>query len=228
MHKLCSCSYINYLNAIHLDANANDNVLTGVFGDPISDGINLVIQGASGAGNANSEDRISAIGGASTVFTYTNATGTSALRYDSGTFRVVYFAFPFEAIHGSGAFASRDTVMDRVLSWLCPSSVGVEEESKYHSPITNFQLFQNHPNPFLHKTSVRFFLTERGPYNLKVYDLTGSLVKTLVDKTTPGVGSSTLFWNGEDERGKIVPSGVYFYRLSSGNNLATKKMTFLR
>ena len=245
-----STFYSNYLQAVFLEANANDNLLSGVTSDPISNGLNLVIQGANGAGNANSEDKITPLG-ASSVFTYTNVSGTGAQRYDSGTFRVVYFAFPFEAIHGAGSFASRDTVMSRVLNWVCPSSVGVEEPESgdLRFPISDFRLLQNVPNPFTQFTLISFQIPQspfvkggikgdfaeggtRGiPVQLAIYDITGRLVKTLVDETKePGVYQLPITPPQVDQ---LPGSGVYFYRLKVGGNgntplVMTRKMTLLK
>ena len=118
-----STFYSNYLKAVHIQDNADDNLLTGVPGDPISNNLSLVITGPNGAGNAFSEDKISPLPPSTWVFTYTSAGGVGAIKHDPGSYRVVYFSFPFEAISGAGSFASRDTVMARVLDWICPAPV---------------------------------------------------------------------------------------------------------
>ena len=62
--------------------------------------------------------------------------------------------------------------------------------------------------------------------SLKIYDRTGSLVKTLVDrKSKPG--SYSVTWNGLDENGKVQPSGVYFYKMESATFCDTKKLILL-
>ncbi|MCH7760008.1 M6 family metalloprotease domain-containing protein [candidate division TA06 bacterium] len=215
--------YANYLKASFLMGNANDNLLSGVLGDEVSDGINLVIQGVNGAGNANSEDKISPLAGADSVFSYTNALGTAAVKFDSGVFRVVYFAFPFEAIHGSGPFASRDTVMVRVLFWLDPTTVGVEEEnSEFRTPNSEFRLFQSSPNPFHRSTLIRYSLPASGLASLKVFDITGRLVETLVnERQEPGVYQ--VEWEGKEQA-----SGIYFYRLTTGVYTSTRKLILMK
>jgi serine protease AprX len=215
--------YISYLRAVILDANADDNLLSGVPGDPISNGLNIDIQGGNGAGNADSEDRIAPLLGSSQIFTYTNSFGTGALRYDSGTFRVVYFAFPFEAISAGGSFASRDTVMARVMEWLCFTTVGVEETPEFNLPNAEFKLFQNQPNPFNKLTAISYQLRAPSHTVLKVYDIAGKLVATLVDeKQKPGIYQLPITSN------QLPGSGVYFYRLTSGGEVETRKMTLLR
>jgi serine protease AprX len=216
--------YSNYLKASFLMGNADDNVLSGVTGDEITDGMNVVIQGGNGAGNANSEDKISPLPGADSIITYTNAFGAGALKYDSGTFRVVYFAFPFEAIHGAGAYASRDTVMSRVLDWFCATGVGVEEDDpNYQLPVINhqFQLFQNLPNPFHRGTNIRFSLPEKSHVSLTIHDVAGRTVETLVNGELSS-GIHEVDWNTD------VPSGIYFYRLNTPNSSASRKLVILR
>ncbi|MCH7761729.1 S8 family peptidase, partial [candidate division TA06 bacterium] len=214
--------YANYLKATFLLGNADDNILSGVVGDEISDGLNLVIQGGNGAGNASSEDMISTLPGADSLFTYTNALGTAALKYDSGIFRVVYFAFPFEAIHGAGPFASRDTVMERVLDWFCSAGVGVEETDNAESIMQNAKLLQNLPNPFRLKTIIHYQIPTTSHISLMIYDLSGRLVETLVNEQQES-GVYGIQWEGKDQS-----SGIYFYRLSTDNATLTRKMVFLR
>jgi hypothetical protein len=205
--------------------NANNNLLSGVAGDEITDGINLVIQGSSGAGNAISEDKISPLAGADSIFTYTTALGNGGVKYDSGTFRTVYFAFPFEAIHGAGSFASRDTVMYRVLFWLNPTSVGVEEGDNEKLAISNakFKLYQNNPNPFHKLTAISYQLRVPSHATLKVYDLTGRLVQTLVNEVQePGVYQLPI------TNDQLPGSGIYFFKLTVNGNSAVRKIVLLK
>jgi len=70
---------------------------------------------------------------------------------------------------------------------------------------------------------------ERGRVALKIYDASGQFVCTLVDEDqSPQAGGFTKVWNGRDEKGRLVASGVYFFRLSSGDRTLTKKMVLLR
>jgi hypothetical protein len=95
------------------------------------------------------------------------------------------------------------------------------------APRAVFALEQNVPNPFNPHTTIRFTLPETGPASLRVYDVTGRLVKTV----TAGLlkaGPHALRWDGTDHRGGRVASGVYFYRLTAGAYSATRKMVLLR
>jgi flagellar hook assembly protein FlgD len=88
-------------------------------------------------------------------------------------------------------------------------------------------LAQNYPNPFNPATKIVFGLREPGFVSLRIYDSTGRLVRTLVE----GHRASRVFevlWNGLDERGTPMSSGVYFCRLKIGSFTGLRKMVLLR
>jgi WD40 repeat protein len=90
-------------------------------------------------------------------------------------------------------------------------------------------LVQNYPNPFNPTTTVVFDLPQGGSQRvtLRIYDVTGALVRTLVDEVLPP-GRHTRTWDARDERGSVVGTGVYFYQLKEDEYLATKKMILLK
>jgi hypothetical protein len=92
---------------------------------------------------------------------------------------------------------------------------------------TSYALAQNYPNPFNADTQIRFSLAEAGHTTLKIYNTTGQLIATLVDGHL-AARVHTVRWDGRNSKGEVVASGIYFYRLSSGNFAETKKMSFLR
>ena len=97
--------------------------------------------------------------------------------------------------------------------------------------VTEFKLAQNYPNPFNPTTTIQYNVAEEGLVNLQVYDITGRLVKTLVDNQfrTPGsTAGYTVTWNGLDDRGQKVSAGLYIYRLQSGTMSMTNKMILLK
>jgi hypothetical protein len=88
-------------------------------------------------------------------------------------------------------------------------------------------LEQNFPNSFNPRTSIRFSIAREGRTRLVVYNVAGRRVKTLVDGVLrPDV--YTVQWNGDDETGSEVSSGIYLYRLETMGFSATKKMTLIR
>jgi len=86
---------------------------------------------------------------------------------------------------------------------------------------------QNYPNPFNPTTVIRFHLRESGKIRLKIYDLTGKLVRTLLDGELQA-GEQKIFWDGRDQQGQTVASGVYFYELVAGSKIERKKMSLVR
>ncbi|MEJ2721617.1 MAG: FlgD immunoglobulin-like domain containing protein, partial [bacterium] len=91
-----------------------------------------------------------------------------------------------------------------------------------------FALLQNHPNPFNPTTMIRFDVPAGGgAVTLRVYDVTGRLVRTLVDgMQTPG--EKTIAWDGRNDAGVPVASGAYLYRLTGPRFEQTRKMLFLK
>ncbi|MCK4352013.1 VCBS repeat-containing protein [candidate division WOR-3 bacterium] len=101
-------------------------------------------------------------------------------------------------------------------------------EIKPQSPQFTFKLFQNAPNPFNQKTEIRYQISDVSKVSLKIYDLTGRLIRTLVNEPQkPGLYQ--VKWDKYDNKSKPVASGIYFYRLSTKDRKAiTKKLIFLK
>jgi hypothetical protein len=92
---------------------------------------------------------------------------------------------------------------------------------------TTYDLLQNYPNPFNPSTTIEYQLPQNAFVDLKVYDITGREVTTLV-ATAQNAGRYTITWNAVDAKGYKVASGVYLYRLSAGNFSQIKKMMLLK
>jgi len=90
-----------------------------------------------------------------------------------------------------------------------------------------FGLSQNYPNPFNPTTLIKYDLPTRSFVQINVYNLLGQKVKTLVNDTKPA-GHYTTTWNGNNEAGREVASGIYFYRLEADETTITKKMILLK
>ena len=93
---------------------------------------------------------------------------------------------------------------------------------------TRFALYQNVPNPFNPTTVIRYDVPAGGGHvTLTVYDVAGRLVRTLVDETK-SAGVKTVAWNGANNRGARVATGVYFYRLTAPGFEQTRKMVLIQ
>jgi len=90
-----------------------------------------------------------------------------------------------------------------------------------------FALYQNFPNPFNSQTKISFTLLRSGSVKLEVYNLLGQKVVTLADDFY-AVGTHSLVWDGKNNTGEEVASGVYFYRLSLDESTLVRKMTLLK
>jgi len=95
------------------------------------------------------------------------------------------------------------------------------------TPVKLFHLGQNHPNPFNPLTNISFTVDREGPVELAVYDLSGRKIRTLV-RDTRGPGDHVVTWDGTDEAGSRVPSGMYFYQLAAGGDSSTRKMMLVK
>ncbi|MBN1352070.1 T9SS type A sorting domain-containing protein [candidate division KSB1 bacterium] len=130
------------------------------------------------------------------------------------------------------AVRERDTTIYNVngftvLTQLIGDLSGTSAEFMSQSSIpTAFRLLQNYPNPFNPATVIRYELPEAGSVTLEIYNHLGQRIRTLVQREQPA-GIHHCTWDGKNESGKTVPSGVYFYRLQSKVFSATKKMLFM-
>ena len=93
-----------------------------------------------------------------------------------------------------------------------------------------FSLAQNYPNPFNPSTTISYAVPEENgqvAVRLSVFNLRGQLVRILVDKSQ-GPGTYNVNWDGSDDRGRQISSGVYFYRLVANDYVSTRKMVVLK
>lgn len=111
------------------------------------------------------------------------------------------------------------------------TNVGVYGLTAFAGLPDHFELFQNYPNPFNSATLIRYQLPatryQLSAVSLKIYNINGRLVRTLVDEEhVPGYYS--IVWDGRDSLGKEVSSGIFFFQLKTGRFVETQKMIILR
>lgn len=113
---------------------------------------------------------------------------------------------------------------------VCESKPTLVVENFTNAPIKQFHLAQNYPNPFSrnleHETEIRFQLVNAGLVELRVYNLLGQPVRNLVQRVLTS-GEHKFFWDGKDDRGEALGSGVYFYQLRQSDFSQMRKMTLL-
>jgi hypothetical protein len=103
----------------------------------------------------------------------------------------------------------------------------VKDETGDREKPSEFTLFQNHPNPFNQATKIEFTLPKPGFVSLNIYDILGRKVRTLVSEHLSS-GYKSVLWDGKNDPGNDVASGLYFYRLTAGNSSGAKRLVLLK
>jgi hypothetical protein len=93
---------------------------------------------------------------------------------------------------------------------------------------STYMLYGNYPNPFNPATHIRYGLPTAGSVGLRIYNLSGRLVRVLVPDVWHDPGRHEVRWDGRDEAGAAVGSGVYFYRLEAGGRVLESRMVLLK
>jgi serine protease len=151
----------------------------------------------------------------------TNAQGKATLESSQVRNACQWFKFCVDNISKSG--------------WTYDSGANVETcDSSYYCGAAklagipaDFSLSQNSPNPFNLSTSIFFFLPTPSEVDLTIYNILGEKVKTVAQGWLEA-GSHTVTWDGTNESGSVVASGIYFYKLNAGDQVVTKKMSLLK
>ncbi|MFH2035977.1 MAG: T9SS type A sorting domain-containing protein [Candidatus Zixiibacteriota bacterium] len=105
--------------------------------------------------------------------------------------------------------------------------LGIDDEFNESILPDNLYLKQNYPNPFNPTTTIEFELTRKSNVELTVYDILGRRVSSLINQQMP-VGSHSIKWDGRNQNGDNVASGIYFYKIKTDQFSDTKKMVLVR
>ncbi len=154
--------------------------------------------------------------------------------WDNNTWYEPVGDFDWQAIDRFEIVAEHQT-MEGIQIWfdririIDPNSVGIED--KKIAPVS-IHLYQNYPNPFNTETIIRFDVetlhaTSLPPIKINICNILGEKIHTLFRGNAPA-GVHEIHWDGRDASGRIVPGGVYFYRLEAGNFQQSRKMIFLK
>ena len=109
----------------------------------------------------------------------------------------------------------------------CSRSASADSESPVATRPDAFGLDQNYPNPFNSGTMIRFSMPQSNDVDLSLYNLTGQKVATLLNGTR-AAGTYTIRWDGRDDAGQNLASGVYLYRFRAGTQTEIRKLLILR
>ena len=213
--------YNNYLKASYISDDANSNSVYGT-SESVFSGMNFYI------GQTYEEDypdEITAYGGSTLCLKYSNDKGAGILY--SGTFgsssntgKIIHFGFPLET-------TADDAKFEDVISKSADFFFGTTSIQDDIEKIKEFQLSQNYPNPFNPNTLISYQLPVSGNVRLKVYDILGKEVAILVNEFK-AAGRYEIEFNGYSGEVQNLASGIYFYQLSAGSYVDTKKMILLR
>ncbi len=185
--------------------------------------------GTHGTVDIDWPDAIEPYGGSTSIMLYKNAPqyNIAAVAYE-GLFpggseegRLIHMAFPFETIYYKDP---RAEVMAKVLGFFDGTITAIEDVS--FVPVS-YSLFQNYPNPFNPVTNISFSIPRSEKITLVVYDVNGRQVKTLVNRFY-SAGEHIVRWDGTNAYGEHQASGVYFYRLTSGDINLSRRMTLIK
>ncbi len=161
-----------------------------------------------------------------------------------------------DGLRGFNVYRShtRDGPLDRINETLLPAGNGtsfrdnrvrpgtvyryqlgaVDADGEFLSPVVSLEtprgvtaLYQNFPNPFNPTTTISYYLPRPEWVVLTIYDVAGRSVRRLVDENVT-FGRTDVTWDGRNDNGTMVGSGVYFYRLEAGKKVITRKLTVLK
>jgi len=234
----------NYLH-VGYAGNNTKHLVAGQPGDEVGDTLWIYPESTPGANNQTSKDNLVPDGEADTVLVYANSGFVptqlvAGAKFQNDVFKVVVFGFGFEAINSSGNLfhghwlSKPHFVMQRVLDWLRGTSDVFEGKEEISNLPEAIQLHQNFPNPFNPSTIIRFTVygsrSVAGnplPATLKIYNILGQKVRTLLDEEVMP-GEYQITWDGRDDQGKEVSSGIYFYHLKTEGFSEVRKMVLLK
>jgi hypothetical protein len=103
----------------------------------------------------------------------------------------------------------------------------VNDQKIEEKVIRSFQLFQNYPNPFNPSTTLEYEIPKSGLVEINIFNIQGRLVKRLENSVRPA-GIQKIMWNGQDNNGAKVASGVYFCQVKFEGNAFTKKLLLIK
>jgi len=184
----------------------------------------------------NTFDAVISGPGAERLASFTNPAGNADYPYSAATLnitesndRIISLPYGFMYIYtapgypGNFGMSTRSFMLTEILNYFghshyCP--VGVLPDAGVFTTT-------NYPNPFNPSTRIDFNLPRPGHLALKIFNVRGELIKTLIDEVRPA-GNDFIIWNGTDERGSSVASGVYFYEASSAGERLVEKMVLVK
>ncbi|MGD1048947.1 MAG: FlgD immunoglobulin-like domain containing protein [Candidatus Krumholzibacteriaceae bacterium] len=218
------------------NGGAVNPLITGVSEYFVPGGIPYKFYVFGGCPGINSFDVLGATGGAQWALKYPDYSGQqycaavqSQKTLPNGRLiRTMWFGFSFMSMRDCSLEAPiiRNQIAHSVLRNYLGAIGGAINITSTGTPRA-YRLAQNFPNPFNPSTTIQYDMKEKGLVTLKIYNVAGALVRTLVDEVK-NAGTYSLAWDGRNNAGTAVASGIYFYKMETKGFSATKKMVILR
>ena len=128
----------------------------------------------------------------------------------------------FNILKGNGEFGTGVIILDDINFFIPAIETAVEDERKTKNP-AKFKLMQNYPNPFNNSTTIRYILPKAGKTTIEIFDTTGRIVEKVLDGVPENAGGHSIQW-----KNKRLASGLYFYRVRSGQFEAIRKCILIK
>ena len=209
----------DYLHVRHLNDNTGEAQLSGVEGNPITDGMSLLLIGGNAANNNESPGSMEPLDGAQPLFTYDRSGEVAGIYYSNDVYQVIYLGFPLEAASGLANTTLRQDFIESALGYFY--EVGVDEPLQSNIPAKH-ELSVPFPNPFNDVVKLRYSLSHATDVKLGIHDLSGREVAVLREGNIPA-GWHSLSWEADD-----CPTGIYIVRLTTPESVSTRKIMLLR
>lgn len=174
------------------------------------------LNGAGGAGNSTSPDALQAVGAGVLAHTYRNGQW-AAISSTWGAGRSLFCGYAPESL----AAAEQAMLLEGFLDWALGRPSGVPDGLPSAAAVSAA------PNPFNPSTTLRFEVPAAGPVRAEICDLRGRVVRTLADRVM-AAGPAQVGWDGRDDRGAALPSGIYLARVTAGDVTGATKLVLAK
>jgi hypothetical protein len=212
--------YSVYLDALYIENTDSSTSIETISGNPVLNNFSFTLNDIYDL----SPDAIQSKRGRSIpVLKFSESDNNAMLVYNRNDAKIAYLSVGLEQISSEEA---QDTLMNAVMKWF-DTPTGIEDGKTVKQLPEEFSLSQNYPNPFNPATTIKYQIPKnkkRKTINVKltVYDILGKEIATLVNENkTPGYYN--VIFNADN-----LHSGIYYYRLTSGDFSLTKKMILLK
>ena len=194
-------------------------LLTPADGDTVVSNANITFEWETAVDSDPVTYTLTISEGATVVYTEAGIGATSFNYTGSDLALDTEYSWDVVASDGSSSTSSSNS-----FNFVTPTVVSIETGNTLPD---EFALHQNYPNPFNPTTLIRYDLRENVQVTLRIYNLLGQEVRTLVNGFQPA-GQQQVLWDGLDNKNNTVPSGIYIYRIEAGSFVNARKMVMLQ